>query len=93
MKNILLYSTILLISLAYYSYRTLVYEMVTMSRPFSGTEGHALIWQVSNGRCSSLEKVQEGRLKDVVQGCWQEKPDKRPSFKDLLWTIEQNASD
>ena len=69
-----------------------MYEMVTMSHPFSGVEGHSLIWQVGNGRCPSLERVQEGRLKDVVRGCWQAEAVKRPSFEDLLWTIEQNVS-
>ena len=69
-----------------------MYEMVTLSHPFSGVEPHSQIWQVGNGHCPSLERVQEGRLKDVVRGCWREEADKRPSFEDLLWTIEQNVS-
>ena len=63
-----------------------------MERPFSGVAGNAIIWQVANGRTQSLHRLQEGKFKQVISRCWSEKPSRRPSFVELLDTIEQNVS-
>lgn len=70
---------------------TVVYEMVTMSRAFPNTPGELIIWEVGNNRCQSLQHMHNGKLKDVIQRCWYPDPKMRPSFKELLGTLEQNV--
>ena len=74
------------------SYSTIVYEMVTKSRPFPTTPGELIIWEVGSGRCQSLQHMNTGKLKDIVQRCWSSSPEYRPSFKELLSTLEHNVS-
>ena len=73
-------------------YSTIVYEMVTKSLPFYKTPGELIIWEVGNNRCQSLSLMHDGKLKDIVQACWFPNPELRPSFKELLGTLEQNVS-
>jgi serine/threonine protein kinase len=75
-----------------FSFGTIVYEMVTMSRPFSSTPGELIIWEVGNNRCQSLHHMNSGKLKDLIQRCWSADAALRPSFKELLGTLEQNMS-
>lgn len=75
-----------------FSFGTIVYEMVTMQRPFTGVHGNCIVWQVATGRTHSLQQLAEGKFRDLVQGCWTERPHQRPSFKELLEEIEQNMS-
>ncbi len=75
-----------------YAHRTLVYEMVTMERPFHGVHGNSLIWQVSTGRTQSLTRLQRGKFREVIAHCWRADRLRRPSFQQLLGTIEQNVS-
>ena len=63
-----------------------------MSRPFPTTPGELIIWEVGNNRCQSLHHMHSGKLKDIIQRCWFPDAEVRPSFKELLGTLEQNVS-
>jgi len=34
----------------------------------------------------------QGRIKQMVKSCWSTKPEERPSFADLLSSLENNVS-
>ena len=71
---------------------TLVYEMMTMERPFAGFPTNMVIWEVGNERVFPLRKLQEGcRFRQLVSNCWRSDQAKRPSFQELLLTLENNV--
>ena len=72
---------------------TIVYELVTLEHPFSTLPLHSLIWQVGQGATQSLTKLPKGRFKSITAQCWRENPALRPTFDDILATIEQNVSE
>ena len=63
-----------------------------MSRPFATALGEHIIWEVGNNRHQSLHSMNSGKLKDIVQRCWNSEAELRPSFKELLCTLEHNVS-
>jgi hypothetical protein len=75
-----------------FSFGTIVYEMVTVSRPFRATPGELIVWEVGNGRCQSLHHMNAGKLRDIIKHCWASGPEYRPTFKELLSTLEHNMS-
>ena len=75
------------------SYSTLVYEMMTTERPFANVPSNMVIWEVGNERVFPLRKLQDGcRFRQIVSNCWRADESKRPSFEDLLLTLENNVS-
>ena len=82
----------LLLPLPPFSLSTIVYEMVTVSRPFRATPGELIVWEVGNGRCQSLHHMNPGKLRDIIKHCWTSGPEYRPTFKELLSTLEHNVS-
>ncbi len=71
---------------------TLIYELVNLQKPFQSVPAEAVIWRVGRGECQSLTLVPKGRLRTLISRCWAEQPSSRPSFKELLTTLEQNVS-
>ena len=64
-----------------------------MERPFAGVPTDLVIWEVGNERVFPLRKLQEGcRFRQIVSNCWRADPERRPTFEDLLLTLENNVS-
>ena len=64
-----------------------------MERPFAGVPTEMVIWEVGNERLFPLRKLHEGcRFRQIVSNCWRADPEKRPTFEDLLLTLENNVS-
>ena len=64
-----------------------------MERPFTGVAANTVIWEVGNERLHPLEKLQEGcRFRQIVSSCWRVDEMRRPSFEDLVLTLENNVS-
>ena len=64
-----------------------------MERPFAGVPTDLVIWEVGNERVFPLRKLHEGcRFRQMVGNCWRGDPERRPSFEDLLLTLENNVS-
>ena len=70
---------------------TIIYELMNMSLPFHKTPGELIIWQVGNCHTQSLTHLHDGKLKEIVTQCWLPASVQRPSFKELLGTLEQNV--
>lgn len=64
-----------------------------MEKPYSGTPASTLISLVgSNNRDLPLSALPDGKYKQLVRKCWRYHPTERPTFKKLLWTLENNVS-
>lgn len=47
---------------------------------------------MGRGDLQALTLIPKGRLRSIIWRCWVESPPSRPSFKELLATIEQDVS-
>ncbi len=77
----------------YFTFSTMLYEMLTRDKPFSSTPGNLIIYQVGRGSTYPLDNsLRDGKFKQIIKKCWRKDPNTRPSFQELLSTIEQNVS-
>lgn len=73
-----------------YAFGTVWYEMCSGSWPFKKQIPEAIIWQVGKGLKQSLANVVVPReVKDTLTVCWAFEPDNRPTFSNLLGTLER----
>lgn len=73
-----------------YAFGTVWYEMCSGAWPFRKQIPEAIIWQVGKGVKPSLSNVDVPReVKDTLTVCWAYDPEKRPTFGDLLRTLER----
>ena len=73
-----------------FAFGTIVYELVTLEKPFKNASLLNLIWQVGNGVCQSLSLLPRGRFKGIISHCWSESHSKRLSFKEILSSVADN---
>lgn len=74
------------------SCRTIIYELMMLEYPYKCLPLQTRIWRVGKGDLQALTLVPKGRLRNIIWRCWVESPLCRPSFKELLATIEQDVS-
>ncbi|XP_078363143.1 kinase suppressor of Ras 1-like isoform X2 [Oculina patagonica] len=73
-----------------YAFGTVWYEMCSGSWPYKKQIPESIIWQVGKGVKQSLTHVDVPReVKDTLTICWAFEPDKRPTFSNLLRTLER----
>ena len=64
-----------------------------MEKPYSGIPANSLILQVGgNDRVFPLGGLPGGKYKQMIKKCWRSTPEKRPTFAELLRTLEHNVS-
>ena len=80
------------VDLVLLSYRTIIYELMMLEYPYKCLPLESRIWRVGKGDRQALALVPKGRLRSIIWRCWVESPQCRPSFKELLTTIEQDVS-
>ncbi|RMX57432.1 hypothetical protein pdam_00006986 [Pocillopora damicornis] len=73
-----------------YAFGTVWYEMCSRSWPFEKNIPESIIWQVGKGVKQSLANIDIPReVKDTLTVCWAFEPDRRPTFGNLLRTLER----
>ena len=71
-----------------FAFGTITYELVTMNKPFKSTPLVSQIWQVGNGKCQPLTLLPRSRFRSIIHRCWRDFQTKRPSFVDILASVE-----
>lgn len=75
-----------------FAFGSIVYELVTLEKPFKATDLLSLIWQVGNGKTQSLSLLSRGKFRRMITRCWSESPAQRPSFKEILSSVADNLT-
>ncbi|XP_072315057.1 tyrosine-protein kinase Tec [Eucyclogobius newberryi] len=71
-----------------WSFGVLMWEVFTEGRmPFEPNSNHEVVVMVTQGHRLYKPKLASKTIYGVMQECWHEKPDKRPSFKQLVSKI------
>ncbi|XP_061921831.1 tyrosine-protein kinase Tec isoform X1 [Entelurus aequoreus] len=71
-----------------WSYGVLIWEAFTEGRmPFEQSNNHEVVTLVTTGHRLSRPKLAPAAVYDIMQLCWQERPDDRPSFSQLCLMI------
>ncbi|XP_040181948.1 ankyrin repeat and protein kinase domain-containing protein 1 isoform X1 [Rana temporaria] len=73
-----------------YSYSIVIWELLTQKKPFVGNSMMTVIVKVAGGQRPPLEDISEDgpvecqQIIDLMQRCWNQNPNKRPSFSDII---------
>lgn len=74
-----------------FAFGTIVYELMLLEYPYKTLPLETQIWRIGRGDLQDLALIPKGRLRSIICCCWAENPQHRPSFKELLAGIEQDA--
>ncbi|KAM9679014.1 tyrosine-protein kinase Tec isoform 2-T2 [Trichechus inunguis] len=73
-----------------WSFGVLMWEVFTEGRmPFEKNTNYEVVTMVTRGHRLYQPKLASKYIYEVMLRCWQEKPEGRPSFEDLLRTIDE----
>ncbi|XP_062995092.1 ankyrin repeat and protein kinase domain-containing protein 1 [Elgaria multicarinata webbii] len=73
-----------------YSFGIVVWEILTQKKPYSGARTMAVIISAATGKRPSLEPVCDDwpgecqQMVDLMKRCWDQEPQRRPGFTDVL---------
>jgi len=71
-----------------YSFGLIFWEMFSSSSPFADIPPYDLPRQTINGLRPEISQRTPVKLSKLIQRCWHKKPKSRPSFQEVLATLE-----
>lgn len=71
-----------------YSFGILLYEIVNLKNAFYGMKPPDIYYDVSKNKRPSLLFSKSGVFKSLIQRCWAQDPNKRPTFKELITELQ-----
>uniref|UniRef100_A0A3Q0RHS8 Tyrosine-protein kinase n=1 Tax=Amphilophus citrinellus TaxID=61819 RepID=A0A3Q0RHS8_AMPCI len=77
-----------------WSYGVLMWEVFTEGRmPFEQSHNHEVVTLVTQGHRLYRPKMAKPAIYDIMQLCWHERPEERPSFAQLCFKISEALED
>jgi len=73
-----------------YSYGMILWELITREMPFDDTETFTIPVLVTKGKRPKIPKTTPKEWSKLVKKCWDQKPEKRPTFPQILTILEGN---
>ena len=70
---------------------TIVYELMSLDYPYKHLPTECVIWRVGQGKTQPVTLLPKGRFRNIINSCWRESPQKRPSFTQLLVILEETV--
>jgi len=71
-----------------YSYGMILWELLTREMPFDDTETFTIPVLVTKGKRPKIPKFTPKDWMKLVEKCWNQKPEKRPTFPQILDTLD-----
>ena len=74
-----------------YSFSIILYEILTNEKPFFGFNEFQLAKKILSGYRPSFNENVSDPFKTLIESCWSEKPQKRPSFDEIVKNLKTNS--
>jgi len=71
-----------------YSYGMILWELITREMPFDDTETFTIPVLVTKGKRPKIPKATPKDWTKLVKKCWEQKPEKRPTFPQILHILD-----
>ncbi|XP_070553545.1 uncharacterized protein [Ptychodera flava] len=71
-----------------YSFGMILWEMFTRRHPYKGLSVFQIIERVRQNKRPEIPDTCPAALSKLINLCWEQKPNRRPSFKDILISLE-----
>lgn len=73
-----------------YAFGMVVYEIMTTKKPLEGFTQFQIIFQVPRGYRPPIDNLVPECYRNLINKCWQKKPEKRPTFKQIIQLLTTN---
>ena len=73
-----------------FSYGMILYELYTQKALFQGMNPFQIVMAVSQGHRPTIPSIISSFEAELIQKCWSQNPEERPSFEDIVQMFEQN---
>lgn len=72
-----------------YSYGILLWELASHDQPFKGIPPLFIPREVDKGVRPPIPEATDVAVKELIKKCWQTKPEDRPVFESILYSLEE----
>lgn len=73
-----------------YAYSILLYQMITLKKPYEGYSFFQLIRNVPTGIRPQFNDDVPNCFRKLIERCWENDPDKRPTFDEIVHLLEND---
>ena len=73
-----------------YAFSIIAYEIITKNRPFKDLNVFTLPLKVKEGKRPDLNYSIPASYKNLIQQCWSQDPQNRPTFNEILFQLKNN---
>eukprot|EP00057_Strongylocentrotus_purpuratus_P029969 XP_780355.3 PREDICTED: serine/threonine-protein kinase B-raf [Strongylocentrotus purpuratus] len=76
-----------------YAFGTILFEIIAGRWPLQYACSESVIYQTCSGRRDDFRNVTcSSTMKNLIQECWSQNPNERPSFQDIVKELKKNVS-
>ncbi|KAK8892813.1 hypothetical protein M9Y10_030061 [Tritrichomonas musculus] len=73
-----------------YSYGIIVYEIITNNDPFKGFNSDQIKAKIQSGFRPKIDLIPSESYQRLIEDCWQQDPNSRPTFDNILETLQND---
>lgn len=74
-----------------YAFAFIVYEILTGKKPYAGKTWMQIEKMVMSGKRPEIDFCPNDSYRDLIESCWSQCPDERPTFEQIVDELKNNA--